>query len=847
MKPFFATLFFLSLPILSFAQLPADLKYDELSWSFDSTTVLMRDGKWSSVYSVPYGKSVIAPAKAVLVNFPGSNVYAQISPKSGQKIIYWIDGEAVRHISGRQDDCYLGFPDPASNSSVINVSGQLFERDSARMIYDPYYVDCTWEKFAIEKIDGERVILTHYKGWNAQFQSTTDEWILGDDVNASGVYNLKNKTWEIDPVYHSCHLLNGYLFCQTKLSQVSWNPAWKNVTPPQVDWGYDIFQLNENGFELMVAGAVEVEDDLLAGVLHVDGVEKLAEDFYRITSDNGSGLVHFQLHRGEELTDPYLACAILYPPVADFVVVNAELAKMIVVDLDTTYNVQLYHLADPTNTGSGKMEAVFNAGDEKRVGYYRNGTRDTIKLIDESPNFGVIIVEDPFIIVNDYFIENGPAVPSIMFPAEDSVDANGNVVYEPSNYWFRSGVYNLYYEDWLVPAEYKTVYTADSHFLAQTGVAPDAIEGSTSTFTLVNYDAHWLKNHMPEQEVYGNPDYVKFFLWNEYRADEIFDSPGGYLHHMELPSRRQYYVRFGDSLAIYSPELEWGETRQPSQLRHGPLEFVHENKDLGLLFWLTKDSIHMETQFGHRQVSRENGKIIFEYIEGTEGWDSYPPRHRIWLIENKDTAFYDGWDDFTFVITHSIASIEINGDELIVNDQSYSDYSVTTWNESVPGTVVQSENSSVWKLVDGQWQKKTPYYASITKIDGGYIAGSGELKELRSVTLEGPAYQYVPARYFVLDSNYNAVAYYDYYDFPLVKDLGFGLKVCLDNGGCFFMTYDLVPVTDAGWDDFELHNGKLKAIITEKPLLDENGEKVLDEQGVPVMAAESVTKFFKIP
>jgi hypothetical protein len=105
----------------------------------------------------------------------------------------------------------------------------------------------------------------------------------------------------------------------------------------------------------------------------------------------------------------------------------------------------------------------------------------------------------------------------------------------------------------------------------------------------------------------------------------------------------------------------------------------------------------------------------------------------------------------------------------------------------------------------------------------------------------------LPSRYFLLDSNFKAVPFMDYYDFALIEDLGFGLKISFDNNGCFFMTYDHVAVTNAEWDDFRLFNGKLEAILYEKPLLDENGNQVYDTNGVPQKVSESVTKFFKMP
>lgn len=80
-----------------------------------------------------------------------------------------------------------------------------------------------------------------------------------------------------------------------------------------------------------------------------------------------------------------------------------------------------------------------------------------------------------------------------------------------------------------------------------------------------------------------------------------------------------------------------------------------------------------------------------------------------------------------------------------------------------------------------------------------------------------------------------------------MQDLGFGIKIKLDNGFSFFVTYEGIAITDAAWHDFELENGKLKAILQTTYLFDEEGNQVFDEFGYPVQATTQTIKYFKLP
>ena len=106
----------------------------------------------------------------------------------------------------------------------------------------------------------------------------------------------------------------------------------------------------------------------------------------------------------------------------------------------------------------------------------------------------------------------------------------------------------------------------------------------------------------------------------------------------------------------------------------------------------------------------------------------------------------------------------------------------------------------------------------------------------------------IDERYLLLDSNLVAKNFVDYYDFNLIQDLGFGYKICLDEG-CFFMTYSFQILTDAVWDEFlpTENQGEYNAIRNAVYEIDEYGDFVYDELGNWKVLVPEASQIFKLP
>jgi len=161
-----------------------------------------------------------------------------------------------------------------------------------------------------------------------------------------------------------------------------------------------------------------------------------------------------------------------------------------------------------------------------------------------------------------------------------------------------------------------------------------------------------------------------------------------------------------------------------------------------------------------------------------------------------------------------------------------------------------SEASSVWKWNGLRWEKKSPYYASLEQIHGGFIASSGYVEEntldystVESVGFPSSIHTEIPTRYFWLDENLEARFYGDWVDFDKVENLGFGVAIWI-RGQAAFVDYSGKAITDAEWHRFELENGKLKAIRDEIILFDSEGYEMLDENGDVMKSSEGAIKYF---
>ena len=843
-------LFFLMLgfSFLSFGQLPKNLKYDALTYSYDSATVIITSGKKMAVYDQVNWRYLIPPTKSRLVNFPRSHQYAEIPLDGGPLCIYGFDGGNSFSVCGSDSTCSLAFMNPEMASYIVSANGLAYDAKSENYTGQKIAPELEWIGYEISKHQDFYFISDYQKEYYIAGYPGESRPVSA--FAKSGVYSLSENKWVLEPVYESCHMLNDFVFCLRATEQKEFDAQENTV---KKSYSYDIYEMTNEGMIPHNSLSTDLSTVVLAGMLQLDRVHATDSSSYCITEKDGKmGFIYFSLYEDTHFTKPAFEFNELLQPTADFVFYEPHYSKLAVVFRDSVSRVQIYHLNQQKQAlmllGSDADWALYEwfSGDPIPRESFFTASKSFDMLCDVPGEYyleqktekmdyaysgvGVSMINDSLINLLDYFQGNKlEAVKSVRYPDEDSLDSYNTALYKNRNEFARSGIYNLNAHSWLLEPIYMQIWAGSGKFLAS---------DMDEVFSVFNQDGTLEISGLTLNDIYTNPEHLKIAC--EYKdIDEFFEAPNGYWHHTLLdqevwPNRNKlFYVRSNDSLALYAPGWFFENTSTEDFY-----EFVHYQPDLDVLYYLEKDSIFLRSCMGNFSVPKKDGKFILN----VSNLYSDPVSYELLKISGNDTVRYGELEAAYEALT--TISLEIKNGVLIVNDHT----------SKVTGTYggelfFESENSATWKKSDNGWTKISPYYATLEPVKNGcYIASTGFFNEnyFGSETKDARM-QEVPARYFLLDSNFNAIPFMDYFDFPHIEDLGFGIKIKLENGFYFFMTYDGVAVTDAAWHDFEIEKGKLKATLHTTYQLNQYGEQVLDEFGIPVELTSETVKYFMLP
>jgi len=840
------------------AQLPKKLKYDELIYSYDSTTVVIRKGLLNSVYDLELKEYLIAPTKSTLINFAMSNFYAEIELETNLLSIHFLNNDAPAQVFGSEDSCYLGVPEP---------------------------YDGALTKFEIIKcVDGNYILNHYYAGEmygadslvDKKTGATVTDGYYRISSRASGVYNLELKKSIIEPTYKRCYHLNGFVFCLNENYRRS-NFETDFYHPNPYFYSYDIFQLLQDSVRVISKSSLEIEPNLLAAILIADTLHQCDEPNHFIVELGGKkGLVRLQLFDSENSQSADFVYSVVIRPTADYIIYSPFYHKVVAMFSDSLKPLVIYDYdLNDIQTGQNKSALKWRASDSVEVGMKFELDLDSatiiltkkqefkmdvdsigepILLVNErsawtNSFFGLELQKNGYLVVNNWCpsysnMPKGPLM-SILYPGEDSVyndPITGEywLVYPPDAPGFiQSGVMDFKNNRWIIEPKCNIVNPNERYYFLQTGLAKNGWE---EIYSIVDSTGNLVASSVTYSEIVSDPALLKYAL--QYPSDSIFVASLGFGQHTKFEKKYPgYYYTNADLLGLYQPSVFLENLWEP-----GLYEFIHHNPELNFTYFLKGDSIYFKSPQMNLSVSKKNGKIIF--VQPLY-YEEPLPNFELYQIENNDTIFYGEKKLIDGPVT--VSSISMRGDLLIINDHTSSvDNSCI---ERFAGDShfytselhFESESSSAWKITENGWRKISADYATLIPIKNGeFIASSGYFYEQTDFSGKWVETE-ISKRYFLLDSNFNAISYMDYFDFPLIEDLGFGLKVCMDNADCFFMTYNRVAVTNAEWDNFELYNKKLKAIKKEVPAIDADGVPMFDEFGAPINTSESVIMFFKIP
>lgn len=866
--------------MFSLEQLPEDLKYDVLEYSSDSNFVLVKKGKKSTLYDARTGEVDMSETKSVYLNFPGTNCYVYFDESGLDYWIYWRDRKDFVGVDNSGETCKLYFPEPTLNSSEVQYNNSVFNLDSRDFDDNRFATDgeFDWSHLEVLSISENRFIINCFES-DYYYTDSVGNGLYYEGFNHSGIYDLKKRMWLIEPMYKEIYKLNDHILC---LKEERKKTVYDFDKAPEIEYvgTYYVYDTDLNLVDSFPADLSESTIEKFRAILDYDELTMCSDNLHFITrSGEKFGFVKLKIV-GEFEFKEYLPAHANYLHYSEFHHAVVAYCK------DSLNPLALYITNAVYGNNGVSFQRILTSDDE--VGlmtqdrdygtsyldassyWFYNQINEGDWFLDSAPrqyrhfsHFGLIQVNDSLLIVNNYnpdrFDYDARPLGSISYPGEDSVFIDPNtgepsVIYPFYEGFYYTGVFNLNSSRWLMDPGYQHIFFTGKNFVLQR--ESDLFE-KENRYEVADIFGSIILDATPYDEILFDPERIKFIL-PQSNVDSVFAAPTGRydhtlkkvnsdLFHAYYTSPDIYYVRCGNELGVY-----WPSENFKNEYTNETFEYLHPS--LGFFFYLQGDSIYFRSHDINVSVSKNHGKIIFERPDQLS---EAPVSFALWKIEGNDTIFL-GEPPVRYESV-TIASIEMKGDVLIVNDHNtFVDQScIECWHEDNNlisyNLYYESESSSVWKKTGESWQRISPYYATVAAIPKNqFIVSTGfyeyESHDYYIAPNQAPKIE-IEGRYMLLDSTMKAVPYMDYFDFAYIEDLGFGLKVQLNKGDkFFFMTYDLVAVTNAEWDRFELENGKLKAIIDTKYEVDpDTGELIYNEYGAPNELVSATTKYFKLP
>jgi hypothetical protein len=420
----------------------------------------------------------------------------------------------------------------------------------------------------------------------------------------------------------------------------------------------------------------------------------------------------------------------------------------------------------------------------------------------------------------------------------------------------KSGVYNINNKKWEIPPIYEQCdeYNGYLFCLRRNIIWADEevnspLDNNSYSYDIYKFsDLEWSVQHRYITNV------NQISMSEVLNIDSSFTAPSGLNSRYDDTSRRDLYYLSENQWGILTPQLESSST--VFSLTESK-DFIHNNPDVGYTFYIENDSVFFRYQNISLGVPANNSKLFLSFNSADA---PYCNSFNLYSINGPDTTEI-------YKMNHQAgnencysekinASILVKENTLVLEERYITEeYYYDLYGEGYSSTR-EIENSSIWKKTDNTWRKASPYYATIEKINKGYVVSTANFDGEPVFSEDGELlfdietgyFKYNNARekrYLILDENCKAISYLDWYDFEDIQDLGFGIRVKMEDA-YFFVDYDCKAITNAEWDKFELENGKLKAIRYDQFLINEWGEEEIDENGEIIYLKKAKTQYFEL-
>ena len=465
---------------------------------------------------------------------------------------------------------------------------------------------------------------------------------------------------------------------------------------------------------------------------------------------------------------------------------------------------------------STKAIIVYDGANEE-YGYY--GT-------DEKFTFGLQRINDDLIKCSDAGYER------FSWVRTDTIDNQKIKFYEPNGSYSRTGVFDLKSDKWVIePFQYDCFigrrYSVVSHLVQES----EQKSSFSEKFSILDENGEEVMHGVDKDTIAMLPWLVQDIYW-ELDIDTLYPCRNS----NKIDRLPAYYYHYGDQMGVmrianYGDDFNF--------LRFNEGDFAYANFEVGFYYSVVGDSIivsNFQDTIWSGQMENFKPSLIFD-INNSSYYDDDDQRmifSTLMIKKNGELYDYeiiDSPDGSTVSYVNSSVWIDQNGrivlSDSIVNFEWTQGYGYDGPNDKY---ITEIEGSAIWEKQDRVWTKVSPYYAYINSIPGGYICRTGGVVLAETEQNDTTFNDYIDPRYLILDNDLKPVSLIDYYDFPFIEDLGFGLKVCTDKG-CMFVTYEGQAITSDDWDDFQLTSGKLTAIKNPEIKYDEFGSELPNSDG----------------
>lgn len=677
-------------------------------------------------------------------------------------------------------------------------------------------------------------------------------------VQNSGVYNFKEKNWTIKPNYSQLITYQNKILMSTELDSNKINYDTTSF--------YTLFQISKYKAITIKNNITNNNKEVVSLMTSYDSIQQLNDQIHYITYKNGKqGLMEYQLFQNDyDHTQKinFFQNSILLEPINDFVYYSLR-QDVSISKTDNFYTINSYRYGEGT-ISEDSIPVSGIVGD--------NNDEETFI------NLGFNQINDSLLLIKDIIFEYQEEYPLFDQYGEDSMIVNKNGEWDyaypaPDPGQYHCGLYNLKQSKWVIePNEYDIQYFGgnsvvvekpifdERHIIQSTGYKSiytlngELIITDQSTEDLVT------KNNNLEKILLQNNETLEPYNIGQFSNTNIPDTliSAPYYYKIKKENKEKISILdYSGSSEITSTSSEYHnlilfDTQSKFNL------YLDNNKS-SLSFSILEDSLDIYLIKNSDYKMEIYTVLDYEYILSALAV----------IMTDKDTIFYEfGMKSEEKKATEILADYKNRTKRVItiskIKNEIIYNISNTNGNYHFYGTDYEEygesdenfthnweqEYAAVYRKTNENWNKVSPNYNVITKVPFGYICKTGSYSYVHSVYFGDEVLEQktILASYILLDSTLKPIGYSDFYNFDLIEDLGFGLKICpvmekddfnrpIGHGNCFFVDYNGRVLCDAKYDSFEIKDSKIYGIKNEVPQIDmEYGGEAYDyETGEPIL------------